>query len=63
MNKILKNRKSSPSTNETWDGEFKSEAPKWAERLIREESVDSDWEWGKVIPIWRSHKFETCNVN
>lgn len=63
MNKILKTRKSSPSTHEVWDGEFKSEAPKWAERLIREESVDSDWEWGNVIPIWRSNRFGACNVN
>lgn len=63
MNKILKTRKSSPSANEAWDGEFKSEPPKWAERLIREESVDSDWEWGNVIPIWRSNRLGACNAN
>jgi len=51
MNKILKTRKSSYSANEAWDGEFKSEAPKWTEKLIRQESVtDGDWEWAKVIP-------------
>ncbi|MDB9516462.1 hypothetical protein PN466_05775 [Roseofilum reptotaenium CS-1145] len=63
MNNILKTRNSSPSpsTHEAWDGEYKSESPNWAEKLIREESApDSDWEWGQFIPILHNRQFEAC---
>ncbi|MDJ1178182.1 hypothetical protein PJF56_04825 [Roseofilum sp. BLCC_M91] len=64
MNNIFKTRTSPHSTSETWDGEYKSETPKWTEKLILQDSgADSDWEWGKVIPVWHNQKFETCNVN
>ena len=64
MNKTINTRLSYLSANEVWDGEFKLEAPHSTEKLIPEDSTtDSEWEWGKVIPIWHNHQFETCNVH
>ncbi|MDJ1182759.1 hypothetical protein [Roseofilum casamattae] len=62
MSTSLSNQRSTSFSPEHWDGEYKEEIQQTWELISKEQPViDSDWEWGQVLPSWQT-RFESCGA-